>query len=266
MAGRRAIGQDQGFCQLARTLPGAGSEEILPVRPLGEVTMRSRTAVLAAMLAIAPLGAKAASRAEHGVVAEGGEREGAIDVISGLVRWFGDSSLPSLCCPGVITGPSLAQARHPQQARTGRRKSASFWNCSTIPWCATGSRRSGTRSRPPAAAPLRRRGSRLFRRAHCDDPSALRFPRCRLPGLPADFGEPGSPSPRTFRSVVSSKSCCSWPGSSGWASVPNGCSGGRLRGRASGSTSCPSRRWATGCARSRCGSRSARAWLPLCLG
>ena len=38
--------------------------------------MRSRTAVLAAMLAIAPLGAKAASRAEHGVVAEGAnERE-----------------------------------------------------------------------------------------------------------------------------------------------------------------------------------------------
>jgi hypothetical protein len=27
------------------------------------------------MLAIAPLGAKAASRAEHGIVAEGGERE-----------------------------------------------------------------------------------------------------------------------------------------------------------------------------------------------
>ena len=37
--------------------------------------MRSRTAVLAAMLAIAPLGAKAASRAEHNVVARGSERE-----------------------------------------------------------------------------------------------------------------------------------------------------------------------------------------------
>jgi hypothetical protein len=75
--------------------------------------MRSRTAVLAAMLAIAPLGVKAASRAEHGVVARRVEREGAIDVISGLVRWFGGLVIALALLLGIITGPCLAQSPTP---------------------------------------------------------------------------------------------------------------------------------------------------------
>ena len=90
--------------------------------------MRSRTAGLAAMLAVAPLGAKAARRAEHGLVARRVEREGAIDVISGLVRWFGGLVSALALLLGIITGPCLAQSPKPTASPDSHRKSASFWS------------------------------------------------------------------------------------------------------------------------------------------
>ena len=153
MAGRRAIGWDRRCCQLARTLPGAGSEEILPVRPLGEATI------------CAP---NCGSRrdARHSAARRQGRQQGRARRSGGGGRTRGSNRrdfrsralvrglvIALALLLGVITGPSLARARHPRQARTGRRKSASFWSCSTIPWCATGSRRSGTLITPPAAAP-----------------------------------------------------------------------------------------------------------------
>jgi moderate conductance mechanosensitive channel len=88
--------------------------------------MRSGTAVLAAMLAMAPLGAKAASRAEHGVVARGGRTRGSNrrDARSRAFLWRLAVVLAFALLSGIITGPSVAQSPtsavssdRPQQVR-----------------------------------------------------------------------------------------------------------------------------------------------------
>jgi hypothetical protein len=165
--------------------------------------MRSRIAVLVAMLAVAPLGAKAASRAEHGVGARRVER--AIDVISGLVRWFGGLVIALALLSGIITGPCLAQSPTPTASPDKPPQVREFLELLDDPavreWLETQRTADHT---PPAAAPSEKAriegyfGARMEAIRQHFASLAATFPIC----CPPISSRPPGPWPPTFTSAA----------------------------------------------------------------